>query len=220
MLATIPGVLPIALLGSCIAANPPTATALLPSWTQTRARGPQASLSLPPLREVSPTALPKTNLPAIVVPCSLPSATPVPADPSRISPVSSRAASSPLPADLSSVSTIDLVVDLAHTPAPMQSDTDAPAPPSHSYYLWSTALHLLVILLSFSHLMSLNAVPIASIGNLLDETQGLVASENTQQANTEETWEEEFVNGRMDFEKKDYSGPGANDRHTPKSPLD
>ncbi|KAF8389777.1 hypothetical protein HHK36_024296 [Tetracentron sinense] len=83
-----------------------------------------------------------------------------------------------------------------------------------------TALHLLVILLSFSHLMFFNAVPIASTGNLLHETQGLLASENTHQAITEETWEEELINGRMDMERKDYNWPpGANDHHTPKPPI-
>ncbi|XP_010257658.1 PREDICTED: uncharacterized protein LOC104597668 [Nelumbo nucifera] len=83
-------------------------------------------------------------------------------------------------------------------------------------------LHLLVILLSFSHLISLNAVPITRTRNLLSDTRVLLPadSENTHlQASTEEVWEEELANGRMGLELNDYPGSGANNRHTPKPPL-
>ncbi|OVA09825.1 hypothetical protein BVC80_1753g20 [Macleaya cordata] len=110
------------------------------------------------------------------------------------------------------------------------------------------SLHLLVILLGFTHLIFLNAVPIGRTRNLLHETQSqdLLASENTHKAmtleeefinigkmgleknnnypgssETEKTLEEEFINiGRMDLEiNNDYPGSGANNRHTPKPPL-
>ncbi|CAL5338480.1 unnamed protein product [Camellia sinensis] len=78
--------------------------------------------------------------------------------------------------------------------------------------------HLLVILLSFSLLMSLNAAvtttPRAS--HLLHQSQDFLASENTNQMNREEIVEEDKTS-RMDLEVHDYN-PGANTHHTPKLP--
>ncbi|KAK9276900.1 hypothetical protein L1049_006437 [Liquidambar formosana] len=78
-------------------------------------------------------------------------------------------------------------------------------------------LHLLVILLAFSHLLSLNAVPTSRTRNLLHDTQDILASKNNHQT-TEEFMEEELFNGRREL-GHDYPGSGANDHHTPKPPV-
>ncbi|XP_058077334.1 uncharacterized protein LOC131225759 [Magnolia sinica] len=83
------------------------------------------------------------------------------------------------------------------------------------------SLHLLVILLGFSHLIALNATPLTRTQKMLQDPQGLVASGNSQKTTTEEAyaWEhEDMINGRMDLESQDYPGSGANNRHTPRSP--
>nr|DAD31279.1 TPA_asm: hypothetical protein HUJ06_010130 [Nelumbo nucifera] len=83
-------------------------------------------------------------------------------------------------------------------------------------------LHLLVILLGFSHLISLNAVPIRRTRDILSFTRVLPASDNNthrhQEASTEESWEEKFMSDRIDLEKNDYA-PVANGRHTPPKPA-
>ncbi|KAL7240822.1 hypothetical protein ACSBR2_006464 [Camellia fascicularis] len=77
--------------------------------------------------------------------------------------------------------------------------------------------HLLVILLSFSLLMSLNAaVTTPRASHLLHQSQDFLASEKTNQMNREEIVEEDKTS-RMDLEVHDYN-PGANTHHTPKLP--
>ncbi|KAK9996091.1 hypothetical protein SO802_020777 [Lithocarpus litseifolius] len=78
---------------------------------------------------------------------------------------------------------------------------------------------LLVLLLVFSQLISLNAVPVTRIGNLMHGHQARPVSQNTHMLATEEKWDEQTFSGRMDVELHDYPGSGANNRHTPKPPL-
>ncbi|XP_042518589.1 ABC transporter C family member 3-like [Macadamia integrifolia] len=47
---------------------------------------------------------------------------------------------------------------------------------------------------------------------MLSNSQVLTALETNYQGITKETWEEEFINGRVDLEKMDYSGKGPNIR--------
>ncbi|KAF3437681.1 hypothetical protein FNV43_RR20437 [Rhamnella rubrinervis] len=84
----------------------------------------------------------------------------------------------------------------------------------------TTLFHLLVILLGFSYFISLNAVPVTRIGNLMRGAlvHDQVAPENTDHLVAKEStiWDEQAINGRMDVELQDYPGSGANNRHTPK----
>ncbi|CAA2933661.1 Hypothetical predicted protein [Olea europaea subsp. europaea] len=88
------------------------------------------------------------------------------------------------------------------------------------------ALHLLVTLLAFSCLISLNAVPTSRTILLLQERKDIPIPGNTFQITTEQNVEEtieidgELINRRMDIERGDYPGSGANNRHTPHPPLD
>ncbi|KAL4633665.1 uncharacterized protein LOC142630700 [Castanea sativa] len=78
---------------------------------------------------------------------------------------------------------------------------------------------LLVLLLVFSQLISLNAVPVTRTGNLMHGHQVHLVSQNTHMLATEEKWDEQIFSGRMEFELHDYPGSGANNRHTPKPPV-
>ncbi|KAL6009125.1 hypothetical protein ACLOJK_022352 [Asimina triloba] len=83
------------------------------------------------------------------------------------------------------------------------------------------SLHLLLILLAISHLISLNAIPLTRTQILFLEPKDTAFSATSQQMITvaEEVWnDEELLEGRMDLEKNDYPGSGANNRHTPKPP--
>ncbi|KAJ9563716.1 hypothetical protein OSB04_008876 [Centaurea solstitialis] len=86
--------------------------------------------------------------------------------------------------------------------------------------------HLIVItLLAFSHLLFM-ADSISISGrihrHMLHESVEILGSRNTknQMMNMEETaiLEDEFMSERMDLEKTDYPGPGANKNHTPRPP--
>ncbi|KAF9626210.1 hypothetical protein IFM89_031337 [Coptis chinensis] len=84
----------------------------------------------------------------------------------------------------------------------------------------ATSLHLLLILLFCSQIISMSAVPISRTRTLLQESQihEVLTSPNSQGI-TEDTWEEELINGRMILQNtNDYPGSGANGKHTPKSP--
>ncbi|XXG70585.1 hypothetical protein AAC387_Pa07g0029 [Persea americana] len=79
-------------------------------------------------------------------------------------------------------------------------------------------LHLLVILVVFHQLISLNFVPITRTRGLLQEPRYQTVLDNGHQAITEETWKGEDIDGNVDLENRDYPGSGANNRHTPGPP--
>ncbi|GLT61117.1 hypothetical protein SLA2020_338440 [Shorea laevis] len=83
-------------------------------------------------------------------------------------------------------------------------------------------LHLLVMLLAFSNLISLNAVPISRARNLLHDSKDIIAASRPRSirgAITRQFVEEEITNGRRDLEFADYPGSGANHHHTPMPPA-
>ncbi|GMI76811.1 hypothetical protein like AT3G47510 [Hibiscus trionum] len=72
---------------------------------------------------------------------------------------------------------------------------------------------LLVVLLGFSHIISLNAVPLTRIEILVHGPQ---VPEIPHPIYAEKSSKEEMVNGKMLMELNDYPGSGANNRHTPR----
>ncbi|GMY15614.1 Transmembrane protein [Fagus crenata] len=78
--------------------------------------------------------------------------------------------------------------------------------------------HVLVFLLVFSQLISLNAVPVTRIGKLMHGHQVHLVSQNTHMLATVEKWDVQTIARRMDVELNDYPGSGANNRHTPRPP--
>ncbi|KAI3763624.1 hypothetical protein L2E82_13607 [Cichorium intybus] len=88
----------------------------------------------------------------------------------------------------------------------------------------ANGFHLIVTLLALSHLVFMaDAITSGKIHRyLLDEKEEIMASGDTknQVMSMEETafLEDEFMSARMDLEKTDYPGPGANKNHTPKPP--
>ncbi|KAH7859157.1 hypothetical protein Vadar_032305 [Vaccinium darrowii] len=76
-------------------------------------------------------------------------------------------------------------------------------------------LRLLVVLLSFSFLIGLNAAPTSRTRNLMVRSEVFRVSENTNLGNTEGKLKRQRVIRRMDVELNDYPGSGANNRHTP-----
>ncbi|CBI15215.3 hypothetical protein AAG906_001560 [Vitis piasezkii] len=76
-------------------------------------------------------------------------------------------------------------------------------------------LRLLVILLGFSYLICVNAVPVARTRRMHGYHQGHQVSEVSFLNNMEKIWEEQNIRARMDAELNDYPGSGANNRHTP-----
>ncbi|PSR95799.1 hypothetical protein CEY00_Acc21931 [Actinidia chinensis var. chinensis] len=81
------------------------------------------------------------------------------------------------------------------------------------------SFRLLVILLSFSYLIFLNAAPITRKRSLMLEPQGYRVLANTHLENAEEILKVERTIRRMDVEINDYPGSGANNRHTPTPKL-
>ncbi|KAD4983147.1 hypothetical protein E3N88_19818 [Mikania micrantha] len=91
----------------------------------------------------------------------------------------------------------------------------------------ANGFYLIVTVLAFSHLLFM-ANTISTSGkvhrHLLHEKVEFFESggNNDKMINKmEETafLEDEFMSERMDLEKTDYPGPGANKNHTPKPPL-
>ncbi|KAE9599679.1 hypothetical protein Lal_00045946 [Lupinus albus] len=86
------------------------------------------------------------------------------------------------------------------------------------------SLQLLIILLIFSFVLSSAVVPTRRI--LLQKKdkssiQTTLVQDASDIRNGEEIFdmtEELMVEGRMDFERNDYPGTGANNRHDPKTP--
>ncbi|PSR96642.1 50S ribosomal protein [Actinidia chinensis var. chinensis] len=81
------------------------------------------------------------------------------------------------------------------------------------------SFRLLVILLSFSYLIFLNAAPITRSRNLMRKSQVYRVLTNTHLENTEESFKGERIIRRVDVEINDYPGSGANHRHTPNPKL-
>ncbi|KAJ0431139.1 hypothetical protein HanHA300_Chr17g0677051 [Helianthus annuus] len=88
----------------------------------------------------------------------------------------------------------------------------------------NNGFHLMLTFLAFSHLLFMaNAISTSGMihRHLLHEKLEILGSGDTKyQVNVEETQfpEDEFMSERMDLEKTDYPGPGANRNHTPKPP--
>uniref|UniRef100_A0A2N9J410 Uncharacterized protein n=1 Tax=Fagus sylvatica TaxID=28930 RepID=A0A2N9J410_FAGSY len=86
----------------------------------------------------------------------------------------------------------------------------------------SNTLHLLVMILAFSNLFFLDAVPISRRRNLLHAIashQDIVPSRSIYGVSTRQPLEEELNKGRNDLEfTTDYPGSGANNHHTPTTP--
>ncbi|KAH9606808.1 hypothetical protein KSS87_001118 [Heliosperma pusillum] len=88
--------------------------------------------------------------------------------------------------------------------------------------LRSFLILLLVFLLSCSHLLSLNAIPLSRGLNMLPSNRGeILVSESmneNEKMNVQDMIEEDIIEGRMDIEKNDYGPPTSNPVHTPKPP--
>ncbi|KAM1081027.1 hypothetical protein EV1_015460 [Malus domestica] len=80
----------------------------------------------------------------------------------------------------------------------------------------SSLLHVLVILLGFSHLVFLNAIPATRIGSLNHGPQLHQIAGSNKLVTTEKSYKEQSITERMIVELHDYPGSGANNRHTPR----
>ncbi|CAN6714070.1 unnamed protein product [Malus baccata var. baccata] len=80
----------------------------------------------------------------------------------------------------------------------------------------SSLLHVLVILLGFSQLIFLNAIPATRIGSLRHGPQLHQIAGSNKLVTTEKIYNERAISERMGVELNDYPGSGANNRHTPK----
>ncbi|XP_062107750.1 uncharacterized protein LOC133818729 isoform X2 [Humulus lupulus] len=90
---------------------------------------------------------------------------------------------------------------------------------------------LIITIISFSYLLTLSsATPTSRLGRLMENSykgkslfhEYLKPTQPTHEVLKVEVnmeIEEEFIEGRMDFEKNDYSGVGANPEHDPKPPA-
>ncbi|MBA0674271.1 hypothetical protein Goshw_002880 [Gossypium schwendimanii] len=75
-----------------------------------------------------------------------------------------------------------------------------------------TLFHLFLVLLGFSHIISLNAVSVTRIESLVHGPQVHHVPENPHPVIAEKSSKE----GRVFMELNDYPGSGANNRHTPR----
>ncbi|KAL7192164.1 hypothetical protein ACSBR2_024083 [Camellia fascicularis] len=82
----------------------------------------------------------------------------------------------------------------------------------------SSLLRLLVVLLGFSYLICLNAVPTTRTRNLMLESDAYRISEHSHMENAEESLEAGGIIRRMEMQLNDYAPPGANTRHNPPNP--
>ncbi|KAL8091513.1 hypothetical protein AgCh_033946 [Apium graveolens] len=74
---------------------------------------------------------------------------------------------------------------------------------------------LLVLLLAFSQLLSLNAVPLTRTRSLMHQLHGHAISEDNHLAHVDRGGKVKTVIGRMNLvELNDYPGSGANNRHS------
>ncbi|XAR65487.1 hypothetical protein NMG60_11009629 [Bertholletia excelsa] len=76
-------------------------------------------------------------------------------------------------------------------------------------------LNVLVLLLSFQYLILLNAVPVAGTRNLMFDSDVYQVSKKTHSENPKQSLMEERASTKIEVELHDYSGPGANPKHTP-----
>ncbi|KAM0952968.1 hypothetical protein DsansV1_C02g0018981 [Dioscorea sansibarensis] len=80
-----------------------------------------------------------------------------------------------------------------------------------------TFIHLLVLLLAFSHFISCSiAIPSTRTQKLVQDVEEIPMLTNAFKGIKFE--DEDIIERRMDIEKEDYPGSGPNDRHTPKPP--
>ncbi|GMH27566.1 hypothetical protein Nepgr_029409 [Nepenthes gracilis] len=83
---------------------------------------------------------------------------------------------------------------------------------------WS-AVHLLVILLAFFHLLASNTIAMPRTEYIFHKSQKLGASKNMKQKiSNEATADDESRKGGMDFQLNDYTPTEANPYHTPRPP--
>lgn len=84
----------------------------------------------------------------------------------------------------------------------------------------SHTLHLFVLILACSYLISSNAIPMSRLSSLSKEGKEFVATRIMKQDQiiSKEEIEDGSIEDKMDFVKNDYGPPTSNPIHTPRPP--